>query len=627
MLMNLRRIVPTSSASNGRPPRLLAAAGLLSLVFGCLAPLPLQAQPAEPTLPTNQRELLNSTLWTQSAHEYRYNTTQVYRQAKAALDAALRRRGTAALEQQGQSGLNRLPPAVVLDLDETVLDNSAFQGHLISRGVGFNEEDWARWLQLRQATAVPGALEFARAASRAGVKLFYVTNRACASPGTCPAKAATMDNLRALGFPRASDPSAFLLRNERPEWAASDKSSRREAVAQTHRIVMLLGDDLQDFMSTERAQALRAGRDAEAAAAYDRLLGVRWFVLPNPMYGSWERSFSGGLAGRYAALRVATLGSPPDDPGTPIGQPSATDLTLATWNLEWLMTPETFDELLPTCNRQRQPASDERAFPCTPGFPPIERRTPADLDALARVAERIQADVVALQEVDGPAAGALVFRQGWTLDCFVSRAHPQKVGFAIRSGLPYRCNPELAELDTDGSSRSAADITLFPGTPQAVRLLAVHLKSGCFTGSLASGGACPRLRQQVPVLEAWVDARAAAGERYVILGDFNRRLEIDAGFGAGNDEANPTSMFTALSDGNPAGAVLRRASSVLQAVPCSSQDNFPPTPIDNILVSENLAQSAIGFTATRLVFDDAEAASLNLSDHCPIRLALPGALR
>ncbi|HET6788779.1 MAG TPA: hypothetical protein VFH49_12495, partial [Aquabacterium sp.] len=121
------------------------------------------------------------------------------------------------------------------------------------------------------------------------------------------------------------------------------------------------------------------------------------------------------------------------------GQDKATldGLTLATWNMEWLMTPATHRELGTRCTHQ-QPASAERAYPCTPGKPQPPERTEADFIAMSHTAEQLRDDlrvhVVALQEVDGPDAARQVFRQGWKLDCFVQRAHPQKVGFAIREG-------------------------------------------------------------------------------------------------------------------------------------------------------------------------------------------------
>ena len=306
------------------------------------------------------------------------------------------------------------------------------------------------------------------------------------------------------------------------------------------------------------------------------------------------------------------------------GQANA--LRLASWNLEWLLTPADRAELGSRCTRQ-QPRSDERALPCTPGKAQPPTRSTADLDALARTARQlhdgVQADAVALQEVDGAAAARQVFRQGWKLDCFVNRAHPQKVGFAIREGTPYRCNGDLSALDVDGSTRAGADVTLYPGTPREVRLLAVHLKSGCFDGKLDRQFApCQRLRQQVPVLERWVDERVREGKAFAILGDFNRHLDKDARYPAGPDESQPLNVFNALSDNEPVGAVLVRATEGAGSIPCSADDRHTRY-IDDILVSEKLASRATQKQFTRLAFAP-EDQGRQLSDHCPVVYSLSG---
>lgn len=308
---------------------------------------------------------------------------------------------------------------------------------------------------------------------------------------------------------------------------------------------------------------------------------------------------------------------------------SAADLTVATWNIEWLLTPATRDDLGQRCVGQ-QPRSHQRALPCTPGRAEPPRRDPVDFDALARMAERLHrevgAQVVALQEVDGPAAARLVFREGWRVDCFSSRAHPQKTGFAIREGTPYQCHPELHDLDIDGSSRSGADISLYPGTARELRLLSVHLKAGCHTGRLdRKHRPCERLQSQVPILERWVDERVREGLAFAVLGDFNRRLNTDARHPAGLDEAAPVNLFQALSDDEPHGAVLHRATDGARMWPCRASDTFRHY-IDDILVSDSLAARARERRFVRLSYPVPDQ-GLALSDHCPLVLQLPGALR
>ncbi|WP_338760364.1 HAD family acid phosphatase [Massilia sp. METH4] len=580
------------------PPIRSIAAALLA------AWLPLAA--AAPP-PVEQRELLSGVLWLQQAPEARYATLSIFRNATTMLEEAIAAPDSAAIEQRG-SDVAKLPPAVIVDLDETMLDNSPYEAHLVREGVPFEEAGWARWIAQRRALPVPGALAFAQAVDKAGARIFYVSNRECfAGENPCQAKEHTMANMRALGFPRADDPGAFLFKGERPGWG-TDKTSRRQVVGAAHRIVMLVGDDMRDFVSPPQAHALHA-RDRTLVALAEDEIGRRWFVIPNPMYGSWMERL-GGLEGQYAALDSAAL-------------PAVERLALGTWNMEWLMTTGTHDALLARCT-PGFPPSHVRAIPCNKDRPPLPRRVAADFDALADVARRLPADVVALQEVDGPEAAATVFREGWQLACFISRPNPQKVGFAVRTGIPYACNPELKELDIDGATRAGADITLYPGTPHAVRLLAVHLKSGCFAGSLAEAPAfppCAGLRKQVPVLERWIDARAAENVRFAVLGDFNRRLELDAVMDAGNDEARPDAVFNALSDGRPKGAVLLRATAGQAHVRCSPLDRHAPAAIDNILVSRSLA--ALGrLTYARIPYDGATAARHKFPDHCPAVLTI-----
>jgi acid phosphatase len=208
--------------------------------------------------------------------------------------------------------LAALPTAVVVDLDETILDNAFYQARRALAGAEFDEPSWDAWMAEGAATAVPGAIGFLQAASRAGHRVFYVTNRACprgTAPGaSCAAREATLRNLAALGAPGAADPGNLLQRGDRPDWTSS-KVSRRAYIAQTHRIVALAGDDLHDFI--DRAEYARR-RDELAP-----LFGARWFLLPNAMYGSWERAIVSGActpgmdaaacaaantARRYAAL-------------------------------------------------------------------------------------------------------------------------------------------------------------------------------------------------------------------------------------------------------------------------------------------------------------------------------------
>ncbi|MGE5198978.1 MAG: 5'-nucleotidase, lipoprotein e(P4) family [Rhodospirillaceae bacterium] len=222
--------------------------------------------------------LPDSVAWFRTSVEYRAITTQSYRLAALMLERALAdRTWTAALEQTGDFGAK--PPAVILDVDETVLDNSESEERSIREGAAYSEARWAEWCNERKATPIPGALEFTRAAAAKGVTVFYVTNRDHAL------EPATRDNLAKYRFPLDPARDTVLTRAERPEWASSEKSARRSLVAQDFRILLLVGDDFGDFVAGARGTLAARKALSEANAA---MWGVKWIVLPNPMYGSWK---------------------------------------------------------------------------------------------------------------------------------------------------------------------------------------------------------------------------------------------------------------------------------------------------------------------------------------------------
>lgn len=249
----------------------------------------------------------NAVLWVQTSAEYAALTTQSYRAAIAQLDAGLADpTWTASPEQTDAYG--ELPPAVIMDLDETVLDNSAYQAWLIEAGESFSDDTWTAWCLAEEATAVPGALEFVRYAVDQGVTVFFVSNRGA------NVEEATRDNLIALGFGFAlrDDLDNVLLKREQDDWG-SDKGTRRIVVGATHRVVLSIGDNLGDFVDGYKVSVEER---AEILAENDAHWGTRWIVLPNPTYGSWEQTlydfdYGAGAAAQDAAKRDALRGWTP----------------------------------------------------------------------------------------------------------------------------------------------------------------------------------------------------------------------------------------------------------------------------------------------------------------------------
>jgi acid phosphatase len=223
---------------------------------------------------------LDSTLWAATAVEHDAVTLQVYNQAKLMLEMALRNpRWTAALEQNS-GPYWALPPAVIMDIDETILDNSPFQARLVRKGIGYDPAMWDGWVTEAAAKPIAGAPEFVRFARERKVTVFYVTNRDSRQ------KAATKTNLVKAGFPLDDQPDTLYCRGDQPSWGP-DKTTRRAAIAQHYRILLLIGDDFGDFAPGTHVPA---SERRELSKTYRERWGLKWIVLPNAMYGSWENA-------------------------------------------------------------------------------------------------------------------------------------------------------------------------------------------------------------------------------------------------------------------------------------------------------------------------------------------------
>jgi 5'-nucleotidase (lipoprotein e(P4) family) len=236
-----------------------------------------------------------ATLWIRTSAEYRAASEAIYRAAADQLARGLA--DPAWTAEPAQTGdFSALPPAVVMDIDETVLDNSEPQAQMLREKTCFDEFDtlWDEWIAERRAPAVPGATGFIHAArsmsDAAGrpVRVLYVTNRECSrrprDDSPCPQEEDTLANLRALGLDAPTLRQDLMLKGEREDWG-SEKLSRRLEIAKTYRIVLVVGDDFGDFAPGVRRGTV-TGRE-EARCEHAKLWGRGWFMIPNPMYGSW----------------------------------------------------------------------------------------------------------------------------------------------------------------------------------------------------------------------------------------------------------------------------------------------------------------------------------------------------
>jgi endonuclease/exonuclease/phosphatase family metal-dependent hydrolase len=271
--------------------------------------------------------------------------------------------------------------------------------------------------------------------------------------------------------------------------------------------------------------------------------------------------------------------------GLPVSAPVvAAELKLATWNLEWLTDRGAGDGRLPA-----------DAHP----------KRPEDFDLLRRYAADLDADVIAIQEVDGPAAAARVFPPE-RYSVHMTRDHVvQRVGLAVRRGIRYSVNPDVTGLNVDPGHqlRSGADITLDP-EHGSLRMLAIHLKTGCFDERLSrtTHRTCAELGEQIPPLQDWIAARSAEGVPFAVLGDFNRHMD-------GRDQ-----FLAALRKAAP----LTRATEG-RASPCWGGEAF----IDHILLG-GAARAWLQPDSLRVLIyrETGDVWKEHLSDHCPVSVRL-----
>lgn len=238
-----------------------------SLVLFSTLTLSVQAQSSATSAPqaeqANNEYQVGAVLWQQSRSEVSALQYQAFFLARLMLDRDLRARRKL-----------KKPRAVVVDVDETVLDNSHYQASLIVEHQGFTPAGWTDWCNRAQASAIPGAVDFLKYAAARGARVFYVTNRREAE------KAGTISNLKKAGFPGVND-ETVVVRTD-----GSSKEPRRRKISERYRIVLLCGDNLADFSDVFEGKTAE-----ERAAAVERSrqkFGTLFIVLPNAMYGDWE---------------------------------------------------------------------------------------------------------------------------------------------------------------------------------------------------------------------------------------------------------------------------------------------------------------------------------------------------
>lgn len=216
--------------------------------------------------PADKEYEVGAILWQQSSGEQRALCYQTFALARMLLDRDLKNHRI------------RQRRAIVVDIDETILDNSRYEAALVKQQKNY-PEGWTEWINRAEATAIPGAVEFFKYAKSRGARVFYVTNRQEIE------KDGTVRNLKALGFPEVNG-ETLLIRTD-PE--SDTKEPRRRAINSRYHVVFLMGDDLNDFAEIFEESRTVASR-IEAAERNKAAFGTHFIVLPNPMYGDWENA-------------------------------------------------------------------------------------------------------------------------------------------------------------------------------------------------------------------------------------------------------------------------------------------------------------------------------------------------
>lgn len=289
---------------------------------------------------------------------------------------------------------------------------------------------------------------------------------------------------------------------------------------------------------------------------------------------AWAAARGGDVSGRQQLLRVAT------------------------WNLQWLVDPATAHQARIACREQR-------AAPLPCDVARTLARDSADFGRLAALVRRLDADVIAFQEVQSAAVAQRVFR-GYHI-CIASGAGVQHTGFAVREYLGARCDAPLATLATGGRGRVGQVLTLFPPDGSPIELLSVHLKSGCARDPLDSpAAACRQLAEQAQALGDWIQLRTEEGSNFIVLGDLNRGGTPDS------DDA----FWQLLQP-----AAFTAAASRLPFRNCVFGAPYGDF-IDHILVSQGLMPRLHEEGFGQMRFRPGEATRYHLSDHCPVSVSL-----
>jgi 5'-nucleotidase (lipoprotein e(P4) family) len=261
------------AAIGHRSRRAWLVAVVMLVALGCAAPRIAQQAPDPPA-----SDLLNAVLWMQRSVEFKASALTAFALARVRLDQALVDPNWTGAPKEQAGAYQSLPPAVILDIDETIFDNSGYQAWMVLKGTTFDPKTWNAYVNTMTSLPIPGALEFAQYADSKGVKVFYITNRVAEE------EPATRKNLEKLGFPMGGNADTMLMARKQPDWGSA-KGTRRAHVARSYRVLLNVGDNFGDFVDEYR------GSEAERLKVLEQhkdRWGREWIMIANPSYGSFE---------------------------------------------------------------------------------------------------------------------------------------------------------------------------------------------------------------------------------------------------------------------------------------------------------------------------------------------------
>ena len=233
--------------------------GLVLVILACKDVKEQNTETLKESVPIKEHSIL-SVLWQQNAAEYRALCHQAFNIARQNINSI--------------QGTTDKPFAIITDIDETVLDNSPYNGMLIKKEAEYSRKDWEEWGKLEDAKALPGAVDFFNYSDSIGIEVFYISNRYDTQ------LLETINNLKKLNLPNADSEHVFLRSN------SSKKQERRNRILDNFNVIMYLGDNLTDFSSLFDDQ--NTDHRNQLVDSLRNSFGTTFIIFPNPMYGDWE---------------------------------------------------------------------------------------------------------------------------------------------------------------------------------------------------------------------------------------------------------------------------------------------------------------------------------------------------